>query len=93
MQIDYELTVHILTGPALMASASLSTSTGVWGYPVFLGIGLGWSLTYLTTVAQLSTPPHLIAITSGILLAIRSFGGAIGLAICKYLLSDLCDSS
>lgn len=68
-----------------MASANLSSSSAVWGYPVFLGIGLGWSLTYLTAVAQLSTPPHLIAITSGILLAIRSFGGAIGLAICTYL--------
>ena len=66
---------------ALMASTSLTSSSAVWGYPVFLGIGLGWSLTYLTTVAQLSTPPHLIATTSGILLAIRSFGGSVGLAI------------
>lgn len=68
-----------------MSSANLSSTSGVWAYPIFLGIGLGWSLTYLTTVAQLSTPPHLIAITSGILLAIRAFGGAIGLAICKLL--------
>lgn len=67
-----------------MAGSHLSSSSAVWGYPIFLGVGLGWSLTYLTAIAQLSTPPALIAITSGILLAIRSFGGAIGLAMCKY---------
>ena len=37
----------------------------------------------MVAAAQLSAPPHLIAITSGILLAIRSFGGSVGLAICK----------
>lgn len=66
-----------------MASLTLSSAKAVWAYPVFLGIGLGWSLTYLVAAAQLSAPPHLIAITSGILLAIRSFGGSVGLAICE----------
>lgn len=66
-----------------MATTDLSSSAAVWGYPVFLGIGLGWSLTYLVTAAQLSAPPHLIAITSGIMLAVRSFGGPVALAICK----------
>ncbi|KAK5954684.1 hypothetical protein OHC33_004408 [Knufia fluminis] len=66
---------------ALMATSKLSSGTAMWGYPVFLGIGLGWSLTYLVTAAQLNAPPHLIAITSGILLAIRSFGGSVALAI------------
>ena len=67
-----------------MAGAKLSSAAAVLGYPVFLGIGLGWSLTYLVTAAQLSAPPHLIAITSGILLAIRSFGGSVALAICEH---------
>ncbi|ETN42313.1 uncharacterized protein HMPREF1541_01467 [Cyphellophora europaea CBS 101466] len=66
---------------ALMATTTLSSANAVWGYPVLLGIGLGWSLTYLITAAQLSAPPELIAITSGILLSIRSLGGSIGLAI------------
>jgi hypothetical protein len=66
-----------------MATSTLSSVTAVWGYPVVLGVGLGWSLTYLVTVAQLGTPPHMIAVTSGILLSIRSFGGSVGLAICK----------
>lgn len=68
---------------ACMAGTTLSSTKAVWGYPVFLGAGLGWSLTYLVAAAQLSTPPQLIAITSGILLAIRSLGGSVGLAICK----------
>lgn len=67
-----------------MASATLSSGDAVWGYPVLLGIGLGWGLTYLVTAAQLSAPPELIAITSGILLSIRSLGGSIGLAICEF---------
>lgn len=66
-----------------MAVTNLTSSDNVWGYPVLLGIGLGWSLTYLVAAAQLSAPPRLIAITSGILLAARSLGGSIGLAICK----------
>ncbi|KAK5069235.1 hypothetical protein LTR64_008610 [Lithohypha guttulata] len=65
----------------LMATANLRSANAMWGYPIFLGIGLGWSLTYLVTAAQLSAPPHMIAVTSGILLAIRSFGGSIALAI------------
>jgi len=67
-----------------MATVGLGSAKAVWGYPVLLGIGLGWSLTYLVTAAQLSAPPQMIAVTSGILLAIRSFGGSTALAICKY---------
>ena len=66
-----------------MASAGTGSSTAVWCYPIIIGLGLGFSLTCLVTIAQLSTPPALIAITSGLLIAIRSLGGAVGLAICK----------
>ena len=66
-----------------MASAGTGSSTAVWCYPIIIGLGLGFSLTCLVTIAQLSTPPALIAITSGLLIAIRSVGGAVGLAICK----------
>jgi hypothetical protein len=65
-----------------MATATLSSTTAVWGYPVLLGMGFGWSLTYLIAAAQLSAPPELIAITSGVLLSARSLGGSIGLAMC-----------
>ncbi|KAE9363866.1 MFS general substrate transporter [Stipitochalara longipes BDJ] len=66
---------------ACMASVGPSSSIAAWVYPAILGLGIGWSLTCLVTVAQLSTPPSLIAITTGLLIAVRSLGGSIGLAI------------
>lgn len=69
-----------------MATVKTSSSTAVWGYVILLGIGLGLSLTCLVTVAQLSAPPRLIATTSGLMIASRSIGGAIALAICKSIL-------
>ncbi|KFY39710.1 hypothetical protein V495_05775 [Pseudogymnoascus sp. VKM F-4514 (FW-929)] len=70
----------------LMATSGPSSGAHVWGYPVFLGIGLGTCLCTLVTVAQLSTPRELIATTSGLMISIRSFGGSIGLAIYNAIL-------
>jgi MFS family permease len=66
-----------------MATATPGSSTAVWVYPIFLGIGLGVCLCALVTAAQLSTPRELIAITSGLMISVRSLGGSVGLAICK----------
>jgi FtsH-binding integral membrane protein len=66
-----------------MATTNASSSNAVWGYPIFLGIGLGICLCALMSVAQLSTPPELISITSGLMISMRSLGGSVGLAICK----------
>jgi len=71
----------------LMATATPASSNPAWGFPVFLGIGLGIYLCTLLTVAQLSTPPELIAITSGLMIGVRSFGGSVGLAICRSFLA------
>ncbi|KAK1496159.1 PEP5 [Colletotrichum tamarilloi] len=71
-----------------MATTTPSTSDPVWGYPVFLGIGLGICLCTLVTIAQLSTPPELIAITSGLMIGVRSLGGSIGLAIYNAIITD-----
>jgi len=71
----------------LMATSGPASGNNVWGYPVFLGIGLGTCLCTLLTAAQLSTPRELIAITSGLMIAIRSFGGSVGLAICECPIS------
>ncbi|KAH0288255.1 hypothetical protein KCU62_g5356, partial [Aureobasidium sp. EXF-3399] len=65
----------------LMATARVSDGTAMWGYSVFIGLGIGSVLTTLVTAIQLSAPPKLIAVSSGLTLAIRSFGGAVGLAI------------
>ncbi|KIW07205.1 uncharacterized protein PV09_02070 [Verruconis gallopava] len=66
---------------ALMAKMDVNETGKTWGYPIIMGLGLGWSLTYLVAAAQLSAPAHLIAITSGILLSIRSLGASIALGI------------
>ena len=64
-----------------MATVSETDPKAFWGYPVFLGLGLGLCLTSLATAAQLSAPPHLISITSGLFIGIRSLGASIGLPI------------
>jgi MFS family permease len=66
-----------------MALSDSSSNNRVWAYPVLLGAALGMTLCALVTVAQLSTPPGLIASASGLFIAVRSLGGSIGLAICK----------
>ncbi|KFY91333.1 hypothetical protein V500_04719 [Pseudogymnoascus sp. VKM F-4518 (FW-2643)] len=77
----------------LMATAGPSSGDHVWGYPVFLGIGLGTCLCTLVTVAQLSTPRELIATTSGLMISVRSFGGSIGLAIYNAILTGKLNSN
>lgn len=61
----------------------------IWAYPVFLGLGLGSSLTALMTAAQFSAPAELIAVASGLLIAIRSLGGSVGLAIYNAIFNNI----
>lgn len=58
-----------------------------WGSMVFLGAGLAFLLTTLMVSAQLATPPELIAITSGLMLCVRSLGASSGLAIFNAIFS------
>ncbi|KAK3934549.1 siderophore iron transporter [Diplogelasinospora grovesii] len=71
-----------------MANTNLNTNTPVWGYPVLLGAALGMTLTTLVTAAQLSTPPELISVASGLIISIRSLGGTVGLAIYNALFNE-----
>ena len=64
-----------------MATAKLTSSNAIWAYCIPFGFGFGICLTTLVTAAQLSTPPALIAITSGLMISIRSFGGSVGLPV------------
>lgn len=68
---------------ACMATTDQDSATNVWGYPVLLGSALGMTLITLVTTAQLSIPPELISVASGLLISIRSLGGTVGIAICK----------
>lgn len=65
----------------LMASVTVSSGANVWGYGVFLGIGFGVSINALVVIAQLSTPPVLIASATCLMIACRGLGGTLGLAI------------
>lgn len=59
-----------------------------WGYGVFCGMGLGFCITTLVTAAQFATPPELIAITSGLMLSMRSVGGSAGSAISNAIFAN-----
>ena len=71
-----------------MATAGRESDNPVWFYPVLLGLALGMTLTTLITVGQLSTPPQLISIASGLIISVRSLGGTIGIAIYNALFTD-----
>lgn len=73
---------------ACMATTDRGSNQAIYGYPVLLGFGLGMTLTTLVTVAQLCTPPHLIAVASGIIISVRSLGGTIGIAIYNAIFLD-----
>lgn len=74
--------VGFLIYAALMASVTTSTpESHFWGYITFYGAGLGCGIITLYTTAQLSTPPELIAVTSGLMGSIRSTGGSVAVAI------------
>lgn len=78
--------VGFLIYAALMASVTTSTpESHFWGYITFYGSGLGCGVITLYTTAQLSTPPELIAVTSGLMGSIRSTGGSVAVAIYSAL--------
>ncbi|KAK3298781.1 major facilitator superfamily domain-containing protein [Chaetomium fimeti] len=64
-----------------MATSDRGSDDAVWGYAALMGVAFGITLTTLITVAQLSTPPELISIASGLFISFRSLGGNVGLAI------------
>lgn len=66
----------------LMATTTPSSPGNVfWGYPVLAGVGLATLVPVITVTAQLSTPPELIALASGLVVTFRALGGTVGLAI------------
>jgi hypothetical protein len=71
-----------------MATSDRNTDRPVWGYTILLGAAFGITLTTLVTVAQISTPPELISIASGLIISIRSLGGTIGIAIYNAVFNE-----
>lgn len=52
-----------------------------FGYATIAGSGLGFVLSNLMVAAHMGTPPDMISMSSGLVTAVRSLGGAVGLAI------------
>ncbi|KAL4879199.1 major facilitator superfamily domain-containing protein [Aspergillus karnatakaensis] len=67
--------------------------TVFWGYPVIGGMGIAILLTNLTVIIQLSTPPSMVSITTGILTAVRSLGATVALAINSAIFSNALSSN
>jgi MFS family permease len=78
----------------LMSTITENTPQNVfWGYPVVCGMGIGVLLTNLTVITQMSTPPAMVAITTGILTATRSLGATVALAINSAIFNDAISSN
>ncbi|KAK4140053.1 putative siderophore iron transporter protein [Dichotomopilus funicola] len=71
-----------------MAASGRDSDHAVWGFGTMMGIGFGILLTTLIVVAQLSTPPELISVASGLFISVRSLGGNVGLAVYNAVFND-----
>jgi MFS family permease len=79
---------------ALLATLEPSTPlANLWGYAVLGGSGIGFILTNVMVAAQMSTPADMISVTSGLMTATRSLGGAVGLAINNAIFSNSLSSN
>ncbi|EEU38511.1 uncharacterized protein NECHADRAFT_73960 [Fusarium vanettenii 77-13-4] len=74
---------------ACMATIKLNQSAAIWGFTVLAGLGLGFGLVSAVTTGQISTPPGLIATTSGLILTARSLGGSVALPVYTAILNSL----
>jgi hypothetical protein len=72
-----------------MATLKPSQPNAIWGYTVLAGLGLGFGLVIAVTTGQMSTPPGLIATTSGLILTSRSLGGSVALPVYTAILNSL----
>ncbi|KAK0391873.1 hypothetical protein NLU13_1371 [Sarocladium strictum] len=66
------------------AMTSINPGSGqapFWGLAVLGSVGLGFIITTITIAAQMSAPPELISVTTGLLVTSRSVGGIVGLAV------------
>ncbi len=79
MAVGFLLLLSFNIGMATMTPST--PHAAFWGIVCLAGLGLGTILPLLIATAQMSTPPELIAITTGLLTAVRSVGGSVGLAI------------
>ncbi|KAH6972573.1 major facilitator superfamily domain-containing protein [Ilyonectria destructans] len=81
--------VLLLVFFVLLATVKIDTPRyAFWIFPILSGIALVSIVPLSMVSAQLATTPELIALTSALMTAVRSFGGAIGLAINNAVLNS-----
>ena len=82
--------VMFLTFWILMATCTPETpEANIWGYPVILGIGLALCLVTVVTTGQLAVSAELISLSSGLMVAMRSLGGSVGIAIYNAIFNSI----
>lgn len=79
----------VLIFTIMMSTANPNTPpSALWCYPLLAGSGFGFVVPLIMVAGQLTTPWHLISLTSGLLIATRSLGGAVALAVSKPALNS-----
>jgi MFS family permease len=81
-------TMILLFFVVMAATFADNIQPAYWGLAVILGAGTGVILPLTMVAAQLSTPADLISITSALVIATRSLGGTVGLAINNALFNS-----
>jgi hypothetical protein len=76
----------------LLATSTINTPRyAFWVYTIVGGTGLGSLLPLSMVASQFATPPELIALTSSMMICVRSLGGSIGLAINNAVIHNALD--
>lgn len=84
--------VALLAYNACMTSITPSSGTGpFWGFAVLGSIGQGFALTTVTIVAQMSAPPELISVATGLMIVTRSVGATVALAVNNVIFNNSMD--
>ena len=79
----------MLDSTAMLTVAALQRwRSNSYGYATIAGSGLGFILSNLMVATHIGTPPDMISLSSGLVTAIRSLGGAVGLAINNSIFSS-----
>lgn len=82
-------TITLCVFNIMMCTVTLSTpAVSFWWYGLFAGAGNGIVAPLIFVAAQISTPPDLIALASGLLIAARSLGATVVLAIATAVLNN-----
>lgn len=87
----------VLTAVTGIFAAALSPTPQLWTLwiPVGLamGVGIGLITVGISTAGTLSAPPQHFAAATGLIIAARQFGGAIGIAVLAAMLAEVAATS